>query len=99
MGKAKTTRKATASTRKATSARKTTRSARKTTRSAGKRSAPQSRSNGRSALVIVESPAKARTIERYLGSGHVVKASMGHIRDLPENELGVNIDGGFELLF
>jgi len=47
-------------------------------------------------LVIVESPAKARTIERYLGPGYEVAASVGHIRDLPRKELGVDIEGGFE---
>ncbi len=47
-------------------------------------------------LVVVESPAKARTIGRYLGSGYEVKASVGHIRDLPPRELGVDVDEGFE---
>ncbi|RMH11572.1 MAG: type I DNA topoisomerase [Gemmatimonadetes bacterium] len=47
-------------------------------------------------LVIVESPAKARTIGRYLGSGYDVAASVGHVRDLPPKELGVDIEGGFE---
>jgi hypothetical protein len=47
-------------------------------------------------LVIVESPAKARTIERYLGPGFEVAASVGHIRDLPPKELGVDVDAGFE---
>ena len=46
-------------------------------------------------LVIVESPAKARTLERYLGQDFQVKASVGHIVDLPENELGVDIKNGF----
>ena len=46
-------------------------------------------------LVIVESPAKARTIEKYLGSGYKVVASMGHLRDLPKNKLGVDIENGF----
>jgi DNA topoisomerase-1 len=46
-------------------------------------------------LVIVESPAKAKTINKYLGSGYTVKASMGHIMDLPKKELGVDIDHGF----
>ncbi|CAN5814930.1 type I DNA topoisomerase [soil metagenome] len=47
-------------------------------------------------LVIVESPAKARTIAKYLGSEYRVRASVGHIRDLPERELGVDIEHGFE---
>lgn len=46
-------------------------------------------------LVIVESPAKARTLSRLLGRGVTVRASMGHIRDLPETEFGVDIEGGF----
>jgi len=48
------------------------------------------------ALVIVESPTKARTLTRYLGSGYTVLASGGHVRDLPEREIGVDIARGFE---
>ena len=47
-------------------------------------------------LVIVESPAKARTIEKYLGGNYKVVASMGHLRDLPKSKLGVDIENGFE---
>jgi DNA topoisomerase I len=47
-------------------------------------------------LVIVESPAKARTIGKYLGPEYCVRASVGHIRDLPERELGVDVEHGFE---
>ena len=47
-------------------------------------------------LVIVESPAKARTINRYLGKDFDVKASMGHVRDLPKKSLSVDIENGFE---
>ena len=47
-------------------------------------------------LVIVESPAKAKTIERYLGKKYKVKASMGHIRDLPRSQTGVNVENNFE---
>ncbi|MFW6158961.1 MAG: type I DNA topoisomerase, partial [Planctomycetota bacterium] len=47
-------------------------------------------------LVIVESPAKAKTINKYLGKGYRVEASMGHVRDLPKKKLGVDIEHGFE---
>lgn len=47
-------------------------------------------------LVIVESPAKAKTIGKYLGSKFIVKASMGHIRDLPKSQIGVEVDRNFE---
>ena len=46
-------------------------------------------------LVIVESPAKAKTIGKYLGKNYIVEASMGHIRDLPKSQLGVDIDNNF----
>lgn len=46
-------------------------------------------------LVIVESPAKAKTINRYLGPGYLVKASMGHVRDLPKSGLGVDVENNF----
>jgi DNA topoisomerase-1 len=47
-------------------------------------------------LVVVESPAKARTLEKYLGGDFRVKASMGHVRDLPKSSLGVDVEHGFE---
>ncbi|MEJ2110435.1 MAG: type I DNA topoisomerase [Acidobacteriota bacterium] len=46
-------------------------------------------------LVVVESPAKAKTISRYLGKEYVVKASVGHIKDLPKSKLGVDVEGDF----
>lgn len=50
-------------------------------------------------LVIVESPAKAKTIENYLGDEFVVKSSFGHVRDLPEHDMGVEIDKGYEPVY
>ncbi len=50
-------------------------------------------------LVIVESPTKAKTISRFLGDGYEIRASMGHVMDLPKSTLGVDIDHNFELQF
>ena len=52
-----------------------------------------------SKLVIVESPAKAKTIKKYLGSDFDVVASMGHVRDLPENRLSVDVKKDFKPIF
>ncbi len=47
-------------------------------------------------LVVVESPAKAKTIEKFLGKNYTVKASMGHLRDLPKSQFGINIEENFK---
>src|SRR5690625_7044389 len=47
-------------------------------------------------LVIVESPAKAKTIERYLGKKFTVRASNGHVRDLPKSQMGVDVENNYE---
>jgi DNA topoisomerase I len=52
-----------------------------------------------SALVVVESPAKAKTIGKYLGAGYVVKASVGHVRDLPKSKIGVDFENNFEPVY
>ena len=72
-------------TRKTTAKKSTS----KTTAAKKRAAAPRGK------LVIVESPAKARSIGRYLGSGYTVKASMGHIRDLPKSTMGVDVDHDF----
>src|SRR3990167_9355803 len=46
-------------------------------------------------LVIVESPAKAKTIQKYLGKGFIVKSSYGHVRDLPKSKIGVDVEDNF----
>jgi DNA topoisomerase-1 len=58
--------------------------------SAGKRVA------GSGTLVVVESPAKAKTIMRYLGAGYVVKASVGHVKDLPKASMGIDVEHDFQ---
>ncbi len=50
-------------------------------------------------LVIVESPAKAKTIEKFLGKDFMVKSSFGHIRDLSKKDLGIHIDRGFSPVY
>ena len=50
----------------------------------------------KSNLIIVESPAKAKTIEKYLGSGYTVKASMGHLIDLPKSRIAIDVEHGFQ---
>ena len=64
-------------------------------KTAAKKSVKRSGSNAKY-LVIVESPAKAKTIQKYLGKDYEVIASMGHVRDLPKSKLGVDVDNNFE---
>ena len=51
---------------------------------------------GSTSLVIVESPAKAKTIGKYLGRAYKVRATIGHVRDLPEKKMGIDIENGFQ---
>ena len=64
-----------------------------TTKTAKKKTTKKN--TARKSLVIVESPAKANTIRKYLGPGYVVKASVGHIMDLPKSKLGIEVDKSF----
>ncbi|MFL5411399.1 MAG: type I DNA topoisomerase, partial [Myxococcales bacterium] len=54
---------------------------------------------GGNTLVVVESPAKAKTIKKYLGARYTVKASVGHIMDLPKSKIGVDVENGFEPVY
>ena len=47
-------------------------------------------------LVVVESPAKVKTIKKFLGSSYQVVASMGHVRDLPKSSMGIDVENDFE---
>ena len=68
----------------------------KRARKSAKRAAKSAAGGGRGvALVIVESPTKAKTIGKYLGAGYDVRATIGHVRDLPTRELGVDVENGF----
>ncbi len=91
------TKKTTTTTK---AAAKTTRS--RTSKTNGAAAATDGATTGRRSratqrdLVIVESPAKARTISGILGSGYDVTASVGHVRDLPKSKLGVDVENEFE---
>src|SRR3569832_1816 len=104
MAAKKTTKSAAKKTATPRSAAKTARTARKTTAKRSSKAAADyedgevgtgspAREGG--TLVIVESPAKAKTIGKYLGRGYRVQATVGHIMDLPEKKLGIDVDNGF----
>ena len=82
--------------KKKTAAKKT--AAKKTTKKTAKKTTAKSKKtkDTKNTLVLVESPTKAKTIERYLGKGYVVKASMGHLRDLPKSQFAIDVDNNFE---
>ena len=66
------------------------------TKTTKKTKTTKTKATPKKALVIVESPAKANTIRKYLGSGYVVKASVGHVKDLPKSKLGIDVQHRFE---
>ena len=73
----------------------TTTTRKKTAKKTTKKKTKKKTAASKKSLVIVESPAKANTIKKYLGSGYVVKASVGHIKDLPKSKLGIDVDKSF----
>ncbi len=99
MAKKKVTKKAkTTRSTKATKTAKTARAAKGTGERKTEEPRVAARASGKS-LVVVESPAKARTINKYLGPKFLVKASLGHIKDLPKKTLGVNLEKDFEPVY
>lgn len=91
----KTTTKATKATTTKSAAAKKPAAKKPLTAAAKKRAAAARARAPRGKLVIVESPTKVRSISQYLGAGYTVKASMGHIRDLPKSTLGVDVGADF----
>ncbi|NNG15788.1 MAG: type I DNA topoisomerase, partial [Gemmatimonadales bacterium] len=82
--------------RKTTGRKKAAKKAAKKSSSKAKRKRSTRTKKVAEALVVVESPTKARTLGKYLGRGYAVKATVGHLRDLPTRELGVDVDAGFQ---
>ena len=78
-----------------TAAKKTTAAKTAAKKTAAKKTRAKKEEKG-GTLVLVESPTKAKTIERYLGKGYTVRASMGHLRDLPKSQFGIDVENNFE---
>ena len=93
MAKAKTAKRKTTAKRvtKTTAASRPTKARKASSQDDGEAFEP-----GSTSLVIVESPAKAKTIGKYLGRAYRVRATIGHVRDLPEKKMGIDIENGFE---
>lgn len=105
-GTAATKKTSTAAKKAGTTTKKAATTARKTTAAAKKAPATRAKSTTRTAssggsaagkdLIIVESPAKAKTLQKYLGSGFKIEASVGHVKDLPTSKMGVDLENGFK---
>src|SRR5919205_867301 len=98
MARAKTAKSAIKAAAKTKRAAKTTSSARAKAQENESEAAEATNGSepGNTSLVIVESPAKAKTIGKYLGRSYRVRATIGHVRDLPEKKMGIDIENGFE---
>ena len=83
-------------TTKAKKAAKTSKTSRAARSAAGAKKTKAKKAAKGGTLVLVESPTKAKTIERYLGRGYTVRASMGHLRDLPKSQFGIDVENNFE---
>ena len=89
-----TERSASTTTTRKKASKKT--AAKKTAKKASAKKSASKRSGGAKNLVVVESPAKAKTLSKYLGRDYKVAASVGHIVDLPKSKLGVDVENDFE---
>lgn len=83
-------------TTKAKKAAKTSKTSKAARSAAGAKKTKAKKAAKGGTLVLVESPTKAKTIERYLGRGYTVRASMGHLRDLPKSQFGIDVENNFE---
>jgi len=95
MAKAKTATAKTTAKRASKTASKTTK-ATKARKTVAESNGDHPSEPGSTSLVIVESPAKAKTIGKYLGRAYKVRATVGHVRDLPEKKMGIDIENGFQ---
>jgi DNA topoisomerase-1 len=96
MAKAKTTKSKTTTKRAAKTATKATRATKARKTAVAEIDNDGAAEPGSTSLVIVESPAKAKTIGKYLGRAYKVRATIGHVRDLPEKKMGIDIENGFQ---
>src|SRR3954462_6443427 len=96
MAKAKTAKSKTTTTKRAAKTVKATRATKARKTAPEDLDGDQPSEPGSTSLVIVESPAKAKTIGKYLGRAYKVRATIGHVRDLPEKKMGIDIENGFQ---
>jgi DNA topoisomerase-1 len=96
MAKAKVAKKTKRATKTTPKARSTARASKSRKQVAEDLDGDHQHEPGSTSLVIVESPAKAKTIGKYLGRGYRVRATVGHVRDLPEKKIGIDIENGFQ---
>src|SRR5438477_6063139 len=96
MAKAKTAKSSSAPAKSVSRSRAPAKAAKKRKGAIEELDGNQPHEPGSPPLVIVESPAKAKTIGKYLGRAYRVRATIGHVRDLPEKKMGIDIDNGFQ---
>src|SRR5881227_1296995 len=96
MARAKSTKKSSAAAKSVAKGKATARAGKARKQGVEELDGDHRHQPGSTSLVIVESPAKAKTIGKYLGRAYRVRATVGHVRDLPEKKMGIDIDNGFQ---